>query len=108
MGKPRNNIASIAAIGASLFSLTLGLLFGSARVGFLPLVLSVPPIMIWLAASIFVYASVAHHPDRRVVQYNRWAGYRFYGATGLLVVLGQALYSLLEGTRGLLNWGIMA
>jgi hypothetical protein len=79
------------------------------RVGFLPLVLSVPPIMIWLAASIFVYASVAHHPDPRVVQYNRWAGYRFYGATGLLVVLGQPLYSLLEGAKGLLlNWAIMA
>ena len=62
----------------------------------------VPPlIMVWVAASIFVYASAAHHPDQRVVEYQRWAGYRFYGITGSLVVLlnftGE-LKALLGGT----------
>lgn len=48
----------------------------------------VPPlIMVWIAASIFIYASVAHHPDHRVREYQRWAGYRFYGIAGALVVI---------------------
>lgn len=48
----------------------------------------VPPLlMIWIAASIFAYASVAHHPDIRVREYQRWAGYRFYGLVGTLVVV---------------------
>ncbi len=48
----------------------------------------VPPlIMVWIAASIFAYASVAHHPDMRVREYQRWAGYRFYGLAGTLVVV---------------------
>lgn len=51
-------------------------------------------VMIWIAASIFVYASVAHHPNEKVVHYNRIAGYRFYGATGALVVFGQPIYGL--------------
>ena len=48
----------------------------------------VPPlIMVWIAASIFTYASAAHHPDMRVREYQRWAGYRFYGLVGSLVVV---------------------
>ena len=48
----------------------------------------VPPLlMVWIAASIFAYASVAHHPDMRVREYQRWAGYRFYGLVGTLVVV---------------------
>lgn len=48
----------------------------------------VPPLlMVWIAASIFVYASVAHHPDMRVREFQRHAGYRFYGLVGTLVVL---------------------
>ncbi|MBU1691183.1 MAG: hypothetical protein KJ958_10300 [Gammaproteobacteria bacterium] len=48
----------------------------------------VPPlIMVWIAASIFAYASVAHHPDMRVREYQRWAGYRFYGVVGTLIVV---------------------
>jgi hypothetical protein len=49
-------------------------------------VLIPPLLMIWIAASIFAYASVAHHPDIRVREYQRWAGYRFYGLVGTLVV----------------------
>jgi len=48
----------------------------------------VPPlIMVWVAASIFAYAAVAHHPDLRVREYQRWAGYRFYGLVGSLIVV---------------------
>lgn len=50
-------------------------------------VLIPPLIMVWIAASIFIYASAAHHPDMRVGEYQRWAGYRFYGLVGTLVVV---------------------
>lgn len=46
-----------------------------------------PLVMVWIAASIFVYASAAHHPDCRVGEFQRWAGYRFYGLVGSLVVV---------------------
>jgi len=79
----------------------LGKLFASHKIGFLPFVLSFPPLMIWLGASIFVYASIAHHPNLRTREYHRWAGYRFYGATGAMVVIGQPIYGLLGGWNGL-------
>ena len=65
----------------------------------------IPPlIMVWIAASIFVYASAAHHPDPRVGEYQRWAGYRFYGIAGTLVVIlnftGE-LKALLGGTSNM-------
>jgi len=50
----------------------------------LPLVI---PILLWIAASIFVYASIAHHPNPRVVDYLRPSGHRFYGLVGSLVVV---------------------
>lgn len=52
------------------------------------------PMMFWIAGSIFVYASIAHHPDERVVHYNRHAGYRFYGAVGLALFLGYVFLGL--------------
>jgi hypothetical protein len=95
------NIASVAAITAGITALMLGKLLASHKIGFLPFVLSFPPLMIWLAASIFVYASIAHHPNERTRLYHRWAGYRFYGATGAMVVVGQPVYGLLGGWNGL-------
>lgn len=95
------NIITVVALTLSLSALLLGKLFASQKVGFLPLVLSLPPVMIWLGASIFVYASVAHHPNPRTAHYNKWAGYRFYGVMGSLMVFGPLLYSLLDGWRGL-------
>lgn len=65
-------------------------------------------LMLWIGVSMFVYASVAHHPNPRTVYYNRWAGYRFYGAVGALVVIGPALYELGKHifVRGdLSHWG---
>ena len=80
----------------------LGKLFTNQHIEFLPFVLSLPPVMLWLAGSIFVYASIAHHPNVRTVHYNKWAGYRFYGVMGSLVVIGAPIYNLLGGWRGLM------
>ena len=97
------NIASVAAITAGISALLLGKLLASQKIGFLPFVLSFPPLMIWLAFSIFVYASIAHHPNERTREYHRWAGYRFYGATGAMVVFGQPIYELFGGWSGLMG-----
>ena len=96
------NLITVAVLLVSLTALLLGKLFASQRIGFLPLVLSLPPLMIWLGASIFVYASIAHHPNPRTAHFNKWAGYRFYGVMGSLVVVGPAIYGLLGGWQGLM------
>jgi hypothetical protein len=96
------NIITVGVMMISLTTLLLGKLLVSHKVGFLPLVLSMPPVMIWLGASIFVYASIAHHPNPRTAHYNTWAGYRYYGVMGSLVVFGQPLYGLLGGWSGLM------
>ena len=68
-------------------------------------VLLPPLLMVWIAASIFAYASVAHHPDMRVREYQRWAGYRFYGLVGMLIVVlnfSGAMQAWLGGVMNLL------
>ena len=68
-----------------------------------------PLLMIWVGASMFVYAANAHHPDERVAQYTRRAGYRFYGVTGAMVILGQPLISWLGAFKGVFAiWAIIA
>jgi len=96
------NIITVAALMISLCALLLGHLLAGHKIGFLPFVLSLPPVMLWLGASIFVYASIAHHPNSRTAHYNKWAGYRFYGVMGSLVVVGPAIYGLLGGWQGLM------
>lgn len=96
------NLITVVVLLISMTTLLLGKLLASQKIGFLPLVLSMPPIMIWLGASIFVYASIAHHPNPRTAYYNKWAGYRYYGVMGSLVVFGQPLYGLLGGWQGLM------
>ena len=96
------NIITVVALLLSLSALVVGKLFASEKIGFLPLVLSLPPIMIWLGASIFVYASIAHHPNPLTCHYNKWAGYRFYGVMGSLVVIGPMIYGLLGGLQGVM------
>lgn len=96
------NIITVAALLISLTALLLGKLLASHKIGFLPFVLSLPPVMLWLGASIFVYASIAHHPNPRTTHYNKWAGYRFYGVMGSLMVIGPAIYGLLDGWQGLM------
>lgn len=95
------NPITVAVLLISLSALLLGKLLASHNIGFLPFVLSLPPIMICLGASIFVYASIAHHPNARTVHYNKWAGYRFYGVMGSMVVFGQIIYGVLSGWQGL-------
>ena len=96
------NLITIIALTISLTALLLGKLLTNQHIEFLPFVLSLPPVMLWLAGSIFVYASIAHHPNPRTVYYNKWAGYRFYGVMGSMVVFGAPLYSLVGGWRGLM------
>lgn len=60
-----------------------------------------PLLMIWIAASIFIYSSVAYHPNPRTVYYNRISGYRFYGAAGAMVVFGQPINSFFHSWHGL-------
>ena len=96
------NIITVIVMLISLSALLLGKLLVSPKIGFLPLVLSLPPIMIWLGASMFVYASIAHHPNALTAHYNKWAGYRYYGVMGTLMVFGQPLYDLLRGWQGLM------
>src|SRR5512143_1618219 len=95
------NLITVAVLLISLTALLLGKLLVSQKIGFLPLVLSLPPVMIWLGASIFVYASIAHHPNPRTTHYTKRAPYRYYGVMGSLVVFGQPLYDLLGGWQGL-------
>lgn len=93
---------STTLLSASLF--TLGQFIADKKMAFLPMAMSLPPLMIWLAASIFVYAAIAHHPDLRVRHYNKWAGYRYYSLVGALVIFANDL-SHLPGGWGLV-WGI--
>ncbi|OFZ81406.1 MAG: hypothetical protein A2583_05920 [Bdellovibrionales bacterium RIFOXYD1_FULL_53_11] len=96
------NLITVAVMLVSLTALLLGKLLASHNIGFLPFVLSLPPVMLWLGASIFVYASIAHHPNDLTTHYNKWAGYRFYGVMGSLVVIGPVIYDLLGGWQGLM------
>lgn len=67
-----------------------------------------PLLMLWIAFSIFLYASIAHHPNSRTVYYNRISGYRFYGVAGLMVFAGQPIYGIFGNWHGLVAvWGIM-
>jgi hypothetical protein len=45
------------------------------------------PMLLWLAASIFVYAAACNHPNPKICDYIRFSGYRFYGVVGTLVVI---------------------
>jgi len=96
------NIITVVVMMVSLVALLLGKLLAGHKIGFLPFVLSLPPVMLWLGASIFVYASIAHHPNARTTHYNKWAGYRYYGVMGSLVVIGPGIYDLLGGWQGLM------
>ena len=96
------NLITVIALSISLTALLLGKLLTGQNIEFLPFVLSLPPVMLWLAGSIFVYASIAHHPNPRTVHYNKWAGYRFYGVMGSMVVVGAPIYSLVRGWQGLM------
>lgn len=95
------------AVGTTVLSIglfSLGQMIPNKKMAFLPMAMSLPPIMIWLAASIFVYAAIAHHPDDRVRHHNKWAGYRYYGLVGFLTIFANDLAHLPGGWW--LVWGI--
>jgi hypothetical protein len=59
-------------------------IFSCIAIGLMPLII---PTLLWVAASIFVHASIAHHPNQRVRDFLYPGGYRFYGLVGALVVV---------------------
>lgn len=99
------NLLAVAStlLAASLF--TLGQFIADKKMAFLPMAMSLPPVMIWLAASIFVYAMVGHHPNLRVRYYNKWAGYRYYGLVGFLTIFANDIAHLPTGWLGV--WALM-
>jgi hypothetical protein len=64
-------------------------------------------IPIWIAASIFVYAAIANHPNQRVCDYLVPAGCRFYGLVGTLVVILNFSSQLAKWAGGGLNLALI-
>lgn len=58
--------------------------FSCVAVVLMPLVI---PMLLWIAASIFVYAAAACHPNPKVCDFIKYSGYRFYGLVGGLVIV---------------------
>ncbi len=97
MSSETNILAKDSRLAAQAFNL-----------GSILAVLIAPLLMIWIAVSIFVYASIAHHPNKKVAEYNRWAGYRFYGVAGFMVPFGSPIYEIFGNWHGVLAlWAIM-
>lgn len=66
-----------------------------------------PLIMLWIAASIFTYAALAHHPSLKVREYVRHAGYRFYGLVGTLVVVLNYTEQMRHWVPGVIRLGML-
>ncbi|MCS6786759.1 MAG: hypothetical protein NZ524_06985 [Thiobacillaceae bacterium] len=98
------NLLAVASTLLAIALFSLGQVLPNKKLAFLPMAMSLPPIMIWLAASIFVYASIAHHPDPRVRHYNKWAGYRYYGLVGFMTIFANDMAQLPGGWW--LVWGL--
>jgi hypothetical protein len=98
------NILAVASTVLSISLYTIGHFISDKKMAFLPMAMSLPPLMIWLAASIFVYAQIAHHPNLDVRHYNKWAGYRYYAVVGTLTIMANDI-SHLPGGWGLV-WAI--
>jgi hypothetical protein len=67
-----------------------------------------PLIMLWIAASIFTYAAIAHHPNHDVREYVRYAGYRFYGLVGALVLILNYTEQMKQWIPGAFRLGSLA
>ncbi|HNQ04948.1 MAG TPA: hypothetical protein PKH69_10080 [Thiobacillaceae bacterium] len=81
------NMLAVASTLLAVLLFSLGNFIADKKLHFLPMAMSLPPVAIWLAASIFVYAGIAHHPHPRVRHYNKWAGYRYYGLIGTVPIV---------------------
>jgi hypothetical protein len=91
-------VVSTTLLSAALF--TIGHLISDKKLAFLPLAMSLAPVMLCLALSIFIYASIAHHPNLTVRHYNKWAGYRYYAVVGTLTIISGDLARLPTGWPG--------
>ncbi len=89
------NYLAVATTFLSAGLFTLGHFMADKKLAFLPMAMSLPPVMIWLAASIFVYAGLAHHPNLRVRYYTKWAGYRYYAIVGFMTIMANDLAHLI-------------
>lgn len=63
------------------------------------------PMLLWLAASIFVHASIAHHPNQRVRDFLYPGGYRFYAVVGAVVIVPNLSGIFTKWLPGTLNAG---
>lgn len=77
-------------------------IFSCVAIGFMPLII---PALLWIAASIFVHASIAHHPNHRVREFLYPGGYRFYGLVGSLVVVLNFSPQMSSWIPGVLKFG---
>lgn len=66
------------------------------------------PMLLWIAASIFVYCAVANHPNPRVRDYLTPAGHRFYGLVGAIVVLLNFSPQMAKWVGGWWQLGLIA
>jgi len=57
------------------------------NIGNMVAVLIPPAGLLWLAASMVIYAMNRHHPEEKVGHYTQIAAYRIYAITGLLVAV---------------------
>jgi len=69
---PRTLLGRRTRLAATLFN------YGNIAAILLPIPLG----MLWLGASMLVYAMNRHHPDERVGHYTQIAAYRFYAIAG--------------------------
>lgn len=102
------NLLAIATTLLSFGLFTAGKFIAPAKMPFLPFAMALPPVMLWLAASIFVYAAIAHHPNPRVRHYNKWAGYRYYALVGFLTIFSNDIAQLPGGWLTVLGIGVVA
>lgn len=65
------------------------------------------PMLLWLAASIFVYAAAANHPNPKICDFVRYSGYRFYGLVGSLVVVLNFSPQMAKAAGGWLHLAII-
>ena len=96
------NLLAVGSTMTGVLLFILGHMIADKKMAFMPIAMSLPPVAIWLAASIFVYASIAHHPNLTVRHYNKWAGYRYYAVIGTLPVVPM-FHDFIPG-----GWGTIA
>lgn len=96
------NIFAVASTVLAAVLFTLGQAISGNKI--ILFAMSLPPVMLWLAASIFVYAMIGHHPDLKVRHYNKWAGYRYYAVVGFMTIMANDLAHLPTGWNGV--WGL--